>query len=83
MAVPFDPKQLRVTASTAVPVEEGVLQSLTTGAAQFSLSATGTLIYVPGGVKATQRKLAWVSRNGTEQTLAAPEHAYQGPRLSP
>ena len=83
MAVPFDPKQLRVTASTAIPVEEGVLQSLTTGATQFSLSDTGTLIYVPGSVKATQRRLAWVTRNGTEEILAAPEHGYQGPRLSP
>jgi eukaryotic-like serine/threonine-protein kinase len=82
MAVPFDPKRLEVT-GTAVPVVEGVLQSPVTGAAQYSISATGSLVYVKGGVQATQLSLVWVNRNGTEQPLAAPEHAYFAPRLSP
>ena len=82
MAVPFDPQRLAVTGA-AVPVVEGVLQSPVTGAAQYSFSATGSLVYVPGGVQATQRRLVWVSRNGAEQPLAAPAHAYQIPRLSP
>ena len=82
MAVPFDPQRLAVTGA-AVPVVEGVLQSTSTGAAQYSFSATGSLVYVPGGVQATQRRLVWVSRNGAEQPLAAPAHAYQFPRLSP
>ena len=51
MAVPFDPQRLTVTGS-AVPVVEGVLQSPTTGGAQYSFSATGSLVYVPGGVQA-------------------------------
>ena len=82
MAVPFDPQRLTVTGA-AVPVVEGVLQSASTGAAQYSLSATGSLVYVPGGVQAAQRRLVWVSRNGAEQPLAAPAHAYRFPRLSP
>ena len=82
MAVPFDPQRLAVTGA-AVPVVEGVLQSPTSGAAQYSFSATGSLVYVPGGVQATQSRLVWVSRNGAEQPLAAPAHAYQYPRLSP
>jgi len=82
MAVPFDPQRLVVT-GTAVPVVEGVLQSLSTGAAQYSLSAKGSLVYVSGGVQSAQRRLVWVNRNGAEQPLAAPAHAYRGPRLSP
>jgi serine/threonine protein kinase len=82
MAVPFDPQRLQVT-GTAVPVVEGVLQSPTTGTGQYIFSATGSLVYVSGGVQATQRRLVWVSRNGAEQPVAAPVRAYQTPRLSP
>jgi eukaryotic-like serine/threonine-protein kinase len=82
MAVPFDPQRLAVT-GTAVPVVEGVLQSTVSGAAQYSFSATGSLIYVPGGNQAAQLRLVWVNRNGAAQPLAAPEHAYVFPRLSP
>jgi Tol biopolymer transport system component/predicted Ser/Thr protein kinase len=82
MAVPFDPQRLTATGA-AVPVLESVLQSTTNGDAQYSISATGTLVYVPGGVQSAQSKLVWVSRNGAEQPLAVPAHAYQSPRLSP
>ena len=82
MAVPFDPQRLAVTAAT-VPVVENVAQSSTTGAAQYSFSATGSLLYVSGNIQANQPKLVWVSRNGTEQPLAAPAHAYDSPRISP
>lgn len=47
MAAPFDIKRLAVTGE-AVPVVEGVLQpSLLSGAAQYSFSNTGSLIYPP------------------------------------
>lgn len=82
MAVPFDPQRLAET-GTAVPVVEGVLQTPSSGAAQYSLSATGSLVYVPGSVQSAQRKLVWVNRNGKEEPLAAPAHTYVGPRISP
>jgi len=82
MAVPFDPRRLAITGA-AVPIVEGVLQSSSSGAAQYSLSATGSLVYIPGGVQADQRKLVWVTRNGAEQPVAAPARAYVYPRLSP
>jgi Tol biopolymer transport system component len=75
-------QQLRAT-GTAVPIMEGVLQSPVSGAAQYSLSNTGSLVYVSGGVQSDQSKLVWVSRNGTEQPLAAPARAYLSPQLSP
>jgi eukaryotic-like serine/threonine-protein kinase len=81
MAVPFEPQRLAVTGAT-VPVLENVL-SLSSGAAQYSFSATGSLAYVSGSVQAAQSRLVWVSRNGTEQPLAAPAHDYKFPQLSP
>ena len=47
-----------------------------TGAAQYSISATGSLVYVPGGVRRTLCKLVWVNRNGIEQPLVAPPRVY-------
>src|SRR5579864_272487 len=82
MAVPFDPQRLAIT-GTAIPVVEGVLQSTANGSAQYGFSATGSLVYVSGGVQAAQLRLVWVSRNGAEQPLAAPARTYQIPRLSP
>jgi Tol biopolymer transport system component/predicted Ser/Thr protein kinase len=82
MAMPFDPQRL-TTAGSPVPVAVGVRQSPANGAAQYSFSATGTLVYLAGGVQSAQSRLVWVSRNGAEQTLAAPARAYLNPRLSP
>jgi len=82
MAVPFDLRRLEVT-GTAVPVVEGVLQSISSGAAQYSFSATGSLVYLPAGAQSTQRRLVWVNRSGAEQAIAAVAHAYRQPRLSP
>jgi serine/threonine protein kinase/Tol biopolymer transport system component len=82
MAAPFDPQRLAVTGA-AVPMVEGVLQSATDGDAQYSFSATGSLAYVAGAAESAQSKLVWVNRNGVEQSLAAPEHAYVNPRISP
>jgi serine/threonine-protein kinase len=82
MAVLFDSQRLAVT-GTAAPVVEGVLQSTTSGAAQYSISATGSLVHVPGGIQAEKRRLVWVNRSGIEQSVAAPARAYVFPRLSP
>jgi Tol biopolymer transport system component/predicted Ser/Thr protein kinase len=82
MAAPFDPRRLALT-GTAVPILEGVVQSAVSGDAQYSFSTNGTLVYVPGGVQSAQRRLVLVSRNGAEQLLAAPSHAYDTPRISP
>ncbi len=81
MAVPFDPARLEIRGS-AVPVVEGVAHA-TDGAAQYSVSDAGSLVYVSGGVTSVQRKLVWVTRNGTEQVLGAPAQTYGYPRLSP
>ena len=82
-AVRFDPVKLEVV-SDPVPVVESVT-TLTTGAAEFSVSGTGALVYLPGGANAgVNRSLVWVTRQGHEDPIAAaPPRAYTQPRLSP
>jgi serine/threonine-protein kinase len=82
LAAPFDPQRLALTGA-AVPVEENIMQSPSSGAAQYSFSSTGSLIYVSGGIQGSQLRLVWVSRDGAEQPLTAPAHAYVHPRISP
>ena len=82
MAVPFDAKRLEMNGA-AVPVAENISLTTAGGAAQYSFSSTGTLLYVSGGVAATQRKLVWVNRNGMEQILPAAPGDYDNPRISP
>ena len=81
MAAPFDTQRLTVEGS-AVPVVGNILQSIT-GGAQYSLSSTGSLVYVSGGLQSEQNRLVWVNRNGAGQPLPAPANAYGFPRLSP
>jgi eukaryotic-like serine/threonine-protein kinase len=64
-------------------VVEGVFQSQVSGVAEYSVSSTGSLVYVGGSIHAAQRRLVWVSRTGVEQPLSAPAHSYVAPRISP
>jgi Tol biopolymer transport system component len=82
MAAPFDPARLAINGA-AVPVVDGVLQSPGAVDPHFSFSSTGSLVYVPGSVRASQLKLVWVDRKGTEQPIAAPAHDYVLPKVSP
>ena len=62
---------------------DDVLQTPRT-AAQYSLSATGSLVYVRRRSAAAARNLlVWVDRQGKEQSLPAPVRAYLHPTLSP
>src|SRR5262249_41289630 len=62
-AVRFDAKRLEVT-SDQVPVPEEVLV-MQNGAADFTLSRRGALVYVPGLIPLMPpRSLAWVDRHG-------------------
>jgi serine/threonine-protein kinase len=62
---------------------EGVMTAgLRSGAAHFSVSDTGALVYVTGGDPG-ERTLVWVDRDGREEALAAEPRAYRHPRISP
>jgi serine/threonine protein kinase/Tol biopolymer transport system component len=80
LAAPFDLSRLEVT-GPAVTLIEG-LRIEEWGAAQFALSADGTLVYVSGG-PAWIGKLTWVDHQGISKPLAAPAQAYGPVSLSP
>jgi serine/threonine-protein kinase len=90
MAVPFDLQQLTATGG-AVALIADVMQSANTpsepfesGAGQFSVSATGSLLYAPGGIfPDPDRSLAWVDRNGSAEPLPLSPRPYVMPRVSP
>jgi serine/threonine-protein kinase len=53
------------------------------GTADFSVSATGSLVYIPGPVATgpSQTKLAWIDRQGQIETLPLPAGPYEYPRI--
>ena len=84
-AVPFDERRLEVTGG-AVPIVEGVRRSVTSGAAHFSFSDTGSLIFIPGPVASTvvaPRDLVLTDRKGNIESLKLQPGAYESPRISP
>ena len=81
MTVPFDLERLELR-GTPSPVVEGVMGA-PSGAAQFSVSDTGSLAYLAGAAQSGDLALVWVDRRGVAQPLPAPLRPYRGPRLSP
>ena len=80
--VPFDAASLDVTGNP-VPLVEGVVVKNTTGAANFSVSDTGSLAYISGRTTFGDRTLALMGRDGAVEPLDVPPAAYISPRLSP
>jgi serine/threonine-protein kinase len=81
-AVRFDLDRLEVIGSPVQILENVVTKS--SGAADYAITRNGTLVYVPGGVRAAERRsLVWVDRDGREEPLAAPPRAYLMARLAP
>jgi Tol biopolymer transport system component len=82
LAVRFDPDRLEV-AGQPFTVLEGILMSRNTGVANFDISASGDLIYIPGKAEGGARTLFWVNRNGDAEKLPLPPRSYLHPRISP
>lgn len=85
-AVPFDARRLEVTGG-AVPIIEGVRRASggASGAANFSVSTSGTLVYLPGpvGFSAAQLDIALTDRRGGVTPLKLQPGPYEFPRTSP
>jgi hypothetical protein len=90
MAVPFDLDE-RVISGQPVPAIPNVAQALNTGsssldtaAGQFSLSASGTLAFAPGGILPDAgNSLVWVDHKGRADPIAPFKAPFAAPRLSP
>ena len=81
MAQPFDADRLQLTGD-AIPIAEGVAFNPFGSYAQFAASDNGVLVYRGGG-GSVPLTLAWVSREGAAQSLAATPHNYTFPKISP
>ncbi len=82
-AIQFDTDRLE-TIGTSVPLHETVTME-STGAAQYALSANGTLVTLPGGqaTRSFRRSLVWIDRQGRESPIPAPVRSYTAVKLSP
>ena len=80
-AVRFDLDRLEVQGNP-VAVVEGIVTKAG-GAASFSVSANGTLVYVAGAGAAGRRSVVWVDRQGREEETNVPPRTYAYARLSP
>jgi serine/threonine-protein kinase len=81
-AVPFDSGALQIR-GPAVPVLDRVATARATGAAQFDVSRTGTLVYrTPGSDISSQMTLAWIAPSGKSEPLRAPPGPYLTPSVS-
>jgi len=84
-ATSVDPDRLEPRGNR-IPVIEGVRQAYNaTGAAFYSVSETGTLLFVPGvpGTSSANSVLALADRKGGIEPLKVPPGPYQYPRVSP
>jgi len=81
-ATRFDIDNL-TTQGTSEQVLQGVAGDVTTGATHFSIADDGTLVYVPGGTGANDRRLFWSDRSGNLQPINMPAAQYNDIRISP
>jgi serine/threonine-protein kinase len=82
-AVPFDVGRLEI-AGTPVPVVQGVNRDEGSPSPNFSVSDTGSLIYIPGPIGSSSgRSLLVVDRAGHDEALKVTAAAYAAPRFSP
>jgi eukaryotic-like serine/threonine-protein kinase len=91
MAVPFDVRTAQVT-GPSVPLVEGIMHGVNAGnandetqAGQFTISTSGTLFYVLGGIGPNREDtLTWVDRSGRATPFPdAAGRSYLNPHLSP
>ena len=81
-AVRFDPARLELLGEPVTVVEDVLVKP--TGAADYTLSHGGTLVYMPAELaRLPLRALVWVDRRGHEEPVKAPLQVYGPGRVSP
>ena len=81
-AVSFDRQTLEVHGAGVALSPAGLAVTRQAGA-DFDVSQTGTLVYVPAGFSSRLRTLVWIDRDGREEPLSTPPANYIYPRVSP
>ncbi len=81
-AVLFDIERLQITGQS-IPVLEHVIMDPATGAAHFSFSENGSLVYIQGDPWIAERKLFRINHQGKIQSLSEKRYPLQTPQYSP
>jgi Tol biopolymer transport system component len=79
LAVPFNLKNMKITGNP-VPILKGVMMS-NWGLTHFSLSNTGSLVYIPGTIMQSNNHIVLVDPEGESESLNF--YGGQSPRFSP
>jgi eukaryotic-like serine/threonine-protein kinase len=82
MGVPFDLQRLEPT-GRPVPVLEGVATFIGSGAAQYAVSDSGSVVYMAGGSTDVPRELLWVDRRGSPVSVGDVRRPYLDVAVSP
>ena len=81
-AVAFDRDRLEAVGAPVPVVEE--VSTTPQGGLDVAVATDGTMVYLPSrGPCRGSRSLVWVDRMGREESVPAPQRAYQYPRISP
>jgi len=81
-AARFDVNRLEVT-GPAVPALDGVASDPSTGGAQFAVSGTGTLAYLPGESTRSGVPIQWMDETGNATSLRAAPADWFNPAFDP
>jgi serine/threonine-protein kinase len=82
LAVPFDADRLEVKGAPR-PLAEGVVVQKNTGAAYFTISDNGVLVYAYGEPVGGVSEIYWVGQGKAAERYPAETALYRWPRLSP
>ena len=82
MVARIDRDRLEITGTPAV-LNEPIFVPAFGRIADFDVSDTGTLVYVPATTNASARRLVWVGREGREDAVDLPVRTYAYPTISP
>jgi len=81
-AIPFDLETLEVSGAPFLVADE-VVTSDGWGEAQYAVSDTGTLVYVPGGPEIYKFIVYWLEHDGRVEALPLPQRDYASALFSP
>jgi eukaryotic-like serine/threonine-protein kinase len=76
MAVPFNLQQLQVT-GVPVQLDYKINQN------NYSISNTGTLVYIPDEIETKNKRLTWIDRKGLTQPFTSQQDNYSSVAISP
>jgi serine/threonine protein kinase len=79
---PFDLDALKLT-GPAVPVIQGIRSDISNAGTQLSVSASGTLVYLPGTTEKKNLNMVLLDRQGNSKLLLNDQPDAAGPRFSP